>query len=293
MDMDAFKKQVRIPALIALVLLGVLVLWYETNGPSGRFYGFEKTVGLNADFPPGVHEINVSFEGIPTSVKISGSTAGDGWVRAYLNDGLNQILVFEDNGTKAEPPTTLEEGSGLSGSLAYATGSQWDSNDNGITSDNGVVDFEITADPVNGLMDEEKLCSEWMVYSNETKVLTRTCFGSTTCCNFFEFTGIPESSWDEQQFIHKEKYGATENTVVAVQVHYVDINLSLQNLKNDVRTSPLIALPATFKNKTQAFQNECLESCNLQSNTALMTLRIEIDNETKLNLEQLTYTTTP
>jgi len=168
--------------------------------------------------------------------------------------------------------------------LEYQSGTAFDTDDNGIETDEGAIDYAISAD-FNWVVNESNLCTRWKIDSYDTGDTTLICNGASACCSLVELAPT-ETAWDEALYITKGKYDTTTNNNVSAQVIYAD----LQTV--DITYSNWQSLQATFL-RVREFISECEETCTLPAITFNQTtnakLIVELQNAT-LNIASITYT---
>ncbi len=305
------KKKVILAALIAVLALSTAVYSYfgldeirsmlstVTGQPIGMMTGqtlikVEKYIPVDFTYEPAYYTIPLSYDGKLTSVDMSGRILGDGAVKAYIITDDEEIQVFYKEGIKQSKPSLVAEGSDNIGiTLEYGKDSIWDPNNNGWTQSDGIIDFKVNAKDLDERIDGEKLCTEWMVSSIENSVVTKTCLGDVSCCNYLGYAGTQGSRYDEPFFLVKSNYGATENNVVAARIAYVDINLRLDELRKDVVFSDTLSLSAVFKDINSEFKKACEKSCTMSVKDTPAKLVIEIGSDSRVYLDDVRYFQAP
>ena len=131
--------------------------------------------------------------------------------------------------------------------LNYKTGTIWDSDNNGIETTDGIIDFTVENSKFNWDFKEENLCTRWETYSLDDSKSTTLCYGSENCCNFIKLVPT-RANWSETFYSHYELYGATLNNIISAQVIYVDYNLSIDNPYANVYYSSWDNLSAIYEN---------------------------------------------
>ncbi|MBI3036433.1 hypothetical protein HYY73_01575, partial [Candidatus Woesearchaeota archaeon] len=199
----------------------------------------------------------------------------------------------EDNTTTPEPQPSKT----ITAQLQYNTGTAFDSNNDGIETVKGAIDFTAAATQFSWqAVDEGKLCTRWKADSKETATTTVICNGNSSCCQLVELSPAAES-WKEPFQVF---YGAYNNAVgytnnVSAQVIYADYSLETAEAEVDVAYSDWQTLPAMFLPITE-FKAACAETCNLPKllNGSLnATIIVELENAeaaTTLTLNTITYT---
>ncbi|HLC47380.1 MAG TPA: hypothetical protein VJI75_06665, partial [Candidatus Nanoarchaeia archaeon] len=254
----------------------------------------------------GAHRIawHPEHEGILESLRISGTFTGAEGAELYLvKDGQRTLIAdyetIKDEGTVedillkgAEPDSQVQEaaqsgtakngegGKSVTASIAYNPGTQWDSDDDGIESGKGLIDFAIKdatfSDPSSDWeADLSKVCARWKVYNQDSEQSgseTEICNGNDECCALVNL--IPSSSqWDSALELYQGRYGAGANNTVSVQVIYADYNLTSEIPYSDVANSLWSFLPALFTDADVSaaaksregfrFKEICADTCKL------------------------------
>ncbi|MDD5086176.1 MAG: hypothetical protein PHV16_00300 [Candidatus Nanoarchaeia archaeon] len=131
--------------------------------------------------------------------------------------------------------------------LSYNSGTEWDPDDNGIESKEGVVDLTARKTEFGWPVNESNLCTKWIVLSEDTENYEAVCLGSKKACNFLYLDSQKNSNWNDPLFVHYERYGATSNNTVSAQVFYIDYSTEIDDLYSDIRESEMQRLPVLFK----------------------------------------------
>lgn len=173
--------------------------------------------------------------------------------------------------------------------LSYNPGTVYDANDDGQESVDGVIDFSVGNTKFNWGVDESKLCTRWEVYDVEKDSLTRFCNGNEACCGFVGL--LPRNSnWSNIYYSAFNKDGAGYNNIIASQIIYYDVNLSVGNPKSDVYYSEWGNLSAKFFEEETNFFDECSETCTLNGlNKSSYTLIFEIEDNAVLRIDKIKY----
>lgn len=156
----------------------------------------------------------------------------------------NLTLTNESFQNNTETNQTFEDKSIII-DLKYNAGTPHDPDNNGIETTFNLIDFTVEDSTFNWNINENNLCTQWDIYSEENKTSTIVCYGSRQCCNFIDL--IPtRSSWNEIFYLNYGQYGATSNNKVSARVIHVDYNLSLENPYSNVYYSNWSSLTAKF-----------------------------------------------
>jgi len=105
--------------------------------------------------------------------------------------------------------------------LDYKSGTIYDTDDDGMESKNGVVDFTVENSLFSFNADTSKLCTIWDIYSIEEKKSTDSCSGAEKCCSFI---GIQQksSSWNGIFYLTPSSGLETESNLVSAKIIYYD-----------------------------------------------------------------------
>jgi len=170
--------------------------------------------------------------------------------------------------------------------LEYKTGTNWDINNDGIESLDGVIDFTVENSGFNWNVDESKLCTRWETYSEEQEESTFICHGSTECCGFVELQPTLDE-WDDLFDLYKGRFYDSKQYVIGAQLIYVDIDL--ENLEYDVVYSDPEILSAAFEEGLILFEDECIDTCSINGfDQDSYKLIVVIDNAT-LRIDEIKY----
>jgi len=176
--------------------------------------------------------------------------------------------------------------------LNYADESEFDTDNDGIETREGIIDFKVDAE-FNWEVNDNNLCTIWETYSVDNKTSIKICYGAETCCNF---AGLESNSekWNEIFYSYYQRYGATENNEISAQVVYADYNTSEENLYSDIYYSNWQTLNAVFIDEEEitSITEECIETCSFSSNKTGYRIRVEVE-DTRFNLQEIVYTIIP
>jgi hypothetical protein len=170
--------------------------------------------------------------------------------------------------------------------LAYKDDTEYDTDNDGVETIDGIIDFTVEDSSFNWDVNYSNLCTRWEVFNQESS--TFVCYGAERCCNFVDLVSI-SSNWNDSFTLNYGKYDADLNNTVAAQVIYVDYSLDPDNAYEDISYSDLTSLKAIFEPEFYSFEDVCLETCllpNLEHDN--YTLIFEIDNAT-LNIDSISY----
>jgi hypothetical protein len=140
--------------------------------------------------------------------------------------------------------------------LGYNALSNYDTDNDGVESLNGVIDINVNKTFFNWKFDAQKLCTRWAVYSIENDIISLLCHGNQMCCSFVNLTAS-RSRWDEVFYLTYGMHSASQNNFVSAEVLYVDYNTSLKTPYSRIYHSDMQTLPAKFL--TEEFQNNTFQ----------------------------------
>ncbi|MFH1642989.1 MAG: LamG-like jellyroll fold domain-containing protein, partial [Nanoarchaeota archaeon] len=234
------------------------------------------------------------------SIKLSGSVSAKGTAKVYIENNGQSYLIFDSEklSEKAGLPgitslsslesAAITDNSTIKISLEYNEGSVYDDDDNGIEFTDGIIDFTVKNSVFD--LDEEKLCTQWIIESLDNNAVSKICYGNKLCCNFINLEPA-DDLWNNPFYLNYNAYSAGYSNIVSVQILYVDYDLSLDNPYTNIQSSKFMNLSAVFYPKFIGFDDICLESCALSGfNDSLYSLIIEVDGAI-LNLDSIKYTT--
>ncbi|MFH1641544.1 MAG: LamG domain-containing protein, partial [Nanoarchaeota archaeon] len=234
------------------------------------------------------------------SVKLSGSVSSKGAAKVYIENDGQSYLIFDSEklSEKAGLPgitslSTLQsadptDNSTIKISLEYDEDSVYDDDNNGIEFTDGIIDFTVKNSIFD--LDEEKLCTEWLIESLDNNTVSKICHGNKLCCNFINLEPA-DDLWNNPFYLNYNAYGSSYSNIVAAQILFVDYNLSLESPYTNIQYSQFMNLSAVFYPEFIDFDDICLESCSLSGfNDSLYNLIIEVDDAI-LNLDSIKYTT--
>ncbi len=108
--------------------------------------------------------------------------------------------------------------------LNYASGSAFDTDDNGIETTQGVIDFSLNNSAFNFTPTESELCSLWHVQSQNTFAIKAYCQGSEDCCIIAQavspmnLTYVDSSQWHTFYLSYSQDGITTQNNLVMAQL---------------------------------------------------------------------------
>jgi len=149
-------------------------------------------------------------------------------------------------------------------SLEYQSSTAFDTDNNGIETEEGAIDYTVAATEYNWQVDETNLCTRWKIDNLATGTSTIICNGNTECCSLVQLTPSA-TDWNEPLYITYGAYDSSNNNNISAQVIYANLNLNTTN-PIDVTYSKWQSLPATFLQITE-FNNHCQQTCTLPTLT--------------------------
>ena len=268
-----FKKYVL--EVFMILALGSLVLFMK-GGITG-FSVYSDPIGITVSEDMN-YTWNPSSQGNLNSLALTGSFLGDSF-SAYLFDKLVYGYGLESN----IPASTISSGSGeISLDFRYGNTPGYDNNNDGITSLDNVIDFNVEA-----IFDfdayEDKVCTKYTVENIDDNSEEYLCFGSSDCCSFLnlESSGL----WNDILYLNKGKYNAGSENKVRAQLIYYDVNFT--EFKTDIFNSDILELDANFADAID-FTDACVATCSLTGyNSSSYNLRFVVDGN--LNVDRIDY----
>jgi len=245
---------------------------------------------------------NLGNRGNLTSISLSGSITKAGFAKVYLLYENERYLVFDSTQlddtalmpiTGAATTDLTNESMNVTDkertiriNLAYQDNSQYDTNNDGVESTDGIIDFTVEDSSFSWDVNKSNLCTKWEVYNQQSS--TFVCYGAERCCNFIDLTSSSEN-WNDSFNLNYGKYGAGLDNTVAAQIIYADYSLDAENAYSNIYYSDLSSLKAVFQAELFSFKDICLETCILpQLGYDNYTLIVEINNAT-LNINSISY----
>ncbi|KHO45954.1 MAG: peptidase S8/S53 subtilisin kexin sedolisin [archaeon GW2011_AR3] len=262
-------------------LTGFVVSEQAYDSDLGGFIGYSESIGISY-VDSNQYMWQPDQAGTITAVRLSGTVIGEGTARVYLADGSSKYLIYDSTGDKlaladgsAKPgwPTYAEDyNDNISAIMEYAQDSEFDTDNDGLEAENGVVDFTVeNSDFGQGMADDGK-CTRWEIYSEDEKESSFECYGAERCCNFIGL--IPAANdWNERYYVFKGKYTATENNKVRSQLVYVSED------GWGIHSTGWMELNARFESANKiTFARQCRETCDMSLASDHYFLLFELDN---------------
>jgi len=301
--------------VILFLLLGVIDLLDISTQITGSV-AIEKSYSLNLSkeltaIDHTTTEIPISFTAPPTSLKLDGKLVGNGTAIVYLEINQQRYLILntsqfstedayplltitgrliETTATNASNETGINETTAeinktIDVLLEYQSGTPFDSDDDGIETTQGAIDYTVANTQFSWPVDESNLCTRWKV---DTEVeSTVICNGAQLCCSLTELTAT-DLTWNEPFYLAYRAYNTSSSNRVNAQVIYANYSLDLAESDVDVAYSEWQSLQALFL-KIVEFQNQCAQTCSLPKlNNTQAKLIVELESAT-LTLNTLTY----
>ena len=110
--------------------------------------------------------------------------------------------------------------------LDYSNSTNYDINNDGIESTNGIVDLTVEKTFLTWDADKSKLLTRWTIENIDDKTSTVLCYGSSDGCGFIGLLSASKN-WDDTFYVNYGKDGAGYNNKVSAQIIYYDVNLSV------------------------------------------------------------------
>ncbi|MBU0980904.1 MAG: right-handed parallel beta-helix repeat-containing protein, partial [Nanoarchaeota archaeon] len=291
------RRRQRFTVISMLLVIMMGALFFSQERLTGYFLTVENissSVQLGMVFNTS-SDHTLILDGQPTSIRVSGTVIGDGIARLYAVTDSQRVLVldsaqlpgrnafWEDAGSTPSTPTPgPAPPSYITIWLDYNSGTAWDPDNDGIETEDRIIDFSVSKTEFNWSVDETGLCTRWEILSQDTGEGSYVCYGSERCCNFLGLDPLFDS-WDEPYNCFIGRHSATEDTEVSAQVVYV-------GTLGEVQNSTWQGLSATFipPPTVDAFSLYCLDSCRT-SLEDVITLEVELEGA-RLNISEIAYT---
>ncbi len=130
--------------------------------------------------------------------------------------------------------------------LDYGTASEYDEDNDGIESKDGIIDLTAKSTKFSWEANEDKLCSQWAVESLDTTSVSKVCYGSQQCCDFISLKPSKQR-WNDDLYLNYGSLGATKNNLVSVRVIHVDYDVGLENPYSNIVYSDVAKISANFE----------------------------------------------
>ncbi len=112
--------------------------------------------------------------------------------------------------------------------LQYGSAQGYDDNNDGIASQNEVVDIEVKAHAPF----ENPVCVRWEIYSIDTGSSDSVCHGAAECCEALKLAPS-RYEWDAPLYLTYGAYGSTKSNIVSVQsIEMKGVNLAYSKWKS-------------------------------------------------------------
>jgi hypothetical protein len=262
---------------LILVFAGILFLTgcflFQNAGrayiPACRPADLTETKIINKLYDSPAEERIAIEKGIITSVTVNGRASGTASIIMSPQRG-----IYEKTMQPQTNPTTASSTGDIATTLSYAS-NQWDPNNDGLTSSQGVIDLQITA---THTLDEANFCTLWDIGATEEGATYQQCNGNRRCCTYLELAPSSDN-WDEPLFVTYGKFGiSTLNTVSATIVSITP--------DFEVTRSAPVSLPANFD--AYDIFSTCGNACRMEEKTDLIQLNINTD-EGAVFIDNVTY----
>jgi len=234
-----YLKQI-LPIILAIILFGVVTVSFIPTGFVVKEFNYTKNSDL---IIYGNYAYNWMINaGTLTSVRLDGSISADGDAKVYLKP--EDYLIFDSsNIVPAVTPITIAEISKIVNetnkqidiSLVYKDGTDYDVDNNGIESLDGIIDLSVEATSFD--LDYSNLCTKWEIFNQHNSSFI--CYGASDCCSLLDL--VPTSgSWNESFNLNYGKFGAQYENIVTAQVIYADYSLDPINPYTEIFYSDLL-----------------------------------------------------
>ena len=178
--------------------------------------------------------------------------------------------------------------------LDYGSSNIFDSDKDGVETDNSVISFTVKDTEFNWRVDKTKLCTKWEMFSIDNNKITVTCHGSELCCNFIGLKPAMQN-WKDNLYLTYGSYGTSLNNKISARVIYIDYKLDIEKPYSRIYYSNYDYLYAVFLDKDyfsgKSISNndygiiERLEKIKTKNQLSKITLTDENENPVSGNLE--------
>ncbi|MBN1157688.1 DUF2341 domain-containing protein [Candidatus Woesearchaeota archaeon] len=232
-------------------------------------------------------DVNETMQAIQEEINKSNETLGP--VVEPETENIEQLNKTNETavGQLNESHAALEKEISLK--LQYNKGTKWDSDDNGIEEERGVVDLTVEDSVFSWNADETKLCTFWKIYSMDKGKITTRCFGSEECCNFAGLSPTAGRRWNDAYFSFLGYDDAGYSNEVSAKVVYYDVDIDKMN--SEIAQTDFATLPVRFAKKETTqflFNLECKETCRVMLNETSYRFYVRLSNA-ELFLNNITY----
>ncbi|HLC96903.1 MAG TPA: hypothetical protein VJH97_06295, partial [Candidatus Nanoarchaeia archaeon] len=280
----------KIPAVAVLILLVVAASFFIFKPTTIGYATYTKEITYS-------DEIGRSFNGsseyvwfvehpdLLQSIKVSGSIYPSTTAKVYIDIGGVEYNLFDSSSVQTIQARDMDVQPVADHiSLSYASDSVYDSDNNGIESTSGLIDFAVDSDILGS-----NLCTVWSVLSLETNITTAACYGDAACCALNSLSSSSDN-WNDEFILNYGFYGATYNNIVKAKVWNADYEVSVDDPSADISSSAEANLSAVFMPDMVDFSDVCVDTCvPLGAGQSTYLLRIETDGP--LSLDSIVYTT--
>ncbi len=249
------------------------------------------------------------------SFTVSGKIIGEGQAKVFLFDGQNKYLVLDSTQldksfgnlvgnlvldiVETEPIEYNDAGDvdeqasdDINLVLDYNSGTQWDSDNDGIAELDEVVDLTVQNSAIKEGLDQSKLCTVWHIVNLDNITANAMCYGSNECCNFAGLDS-KDDAWDALMFV-MPIHG--HNINVSTQVMYIEYSLDPENPYKKTIYSSVESLPVRFipllEDRTKFFKDIGEDTLLIEEfmDSKEYTLIFEVENGTILEIDEIRYT---
>ncbi|MDP7506287.1 MAG: hypothetical protein QF362_02490, partial [Candidatus Woesearchaeota archaeon] len=230
---------------------------------------------------------------------------------AVLNESVNETNQTEVNGTLAEQVivnmseinisehiqnltvlnetlvNTSVEDLSIKLVLDYYNESNYDTNNDGVETIDGIVDLTVKDTEFNFDVNLSNLCTRWTVNDVDEGSVDHVCYGSNNCCSFIGLES-DSSKWDDVYYSYFEMNGAGYENIISAQIVYAYYDF--KKLEAEVAYSGVSNKNVKFSTPKTEINDFCLETCLLPGlNASSYFLIFEVENGT-LEIESVSYT---
>ena len=252
----------------------------------------------------GDSQVNLSLSAGPSHLRFSGRAEGGNDVNVRLVSGGFDALVLDQGSLVKLAPsvdvnitelvalvnTSAEAASNVTTRLAYANGSRWDPDDDGVEEVSSAIDYSVQETAFDFPPKEDKICTLWQVYSVYSGNLTTICYGGDACCRLYGMAPVPDTLWNDTFYLHYGRYSALERNLVGARVSYTDIGGG-QEATYAVYRGQWEFLGGFFYVPEYSFDAVCIDLCEITDLPSDIVLQVKTGAETTLRLDRAEYET--
>ena len=282
--LKTLKSGIVLPVLLALVLTGLFSLLLFSKPTITGYAVVDHTDIIDETFYETSESVWIpSNLGLINSVNLNGRIAQGSDVKVYLDNGLDSLLVFNSNNLLVDQTIVNVNDGDIGLTLEYNFGTEFDADDDGVETVDGVVDIKLNTDVISS----DKLCTKWEVYSYDDDLTNTVCYGNDNCCSFLDLGSTGE--WDDVFYLNYGKLGATTYNKVSAIVVDADYNLSVENAYSNVSYSSWYSVIANFLPDFVSLEEVCEETCsglNLTDESFVIDVKV---NSGQIRIDEMVY----